>query len=154
METLKKAGQLDNTYIFYTGKRNLHGALLQADSICIILVADNGFALGSHRRQPGKTLGFEEDIHVPLIVRGPGIPKGYRDATSSYGIVDLSKTILDIAGGKPTYEDDGTAIDLHQAREVEQDLLVKGGVSRHSISEYWVLGVEEGIYAGGSRSRC
>ncbi|KAK4688406.1 hypothetical protein P7C73_g1707, partial [Tremellales sp. Uapishka_1] len=120
IQKLEAAGQLDNTYIFYT--------------------ADNGFAMGTHRRQPGKTLGFEEDIHVPLVVRGPGIPKGYVDSLSSYGIVDLSRTILDIAGARTGYVDDGSRINLHQESLVEHQL------ARHSISEYWVYGVEEGVY--------
>lgn len=52
-DTLKSTGQLDNTYIFFT--------------------SDNGFHLGQHRMQMGKQTAYEEDIHVPLIVRGPGI---------------------------------------------------------------------------------
>ncbi|TYJ53503.1 hypothetical protein B9479_005889 [Cryptococcus floricola] len=121
---LEAAGELDNTYIFYT--------------------ADNGYALGSHRRQPGKTLGFEEDIHVPLIARGPNIPPGYRDTLSSYGTVDLARTILDIAGAKTDYEDDGRKINLHQKGEEK----VEQRVARHAISEYWVLAVDEGVFGG------
>ncbi|CAI4212328.1 unnamed protein product [Parascedosporium putredinis] len=49
-------GVLDNTYIFYT--------------------TDNGFHISYHRLQPGKECGFEEDINIPLIIRGPGVPKG------------------------------------------------------------------------------
>lgn len=124
VKKLEKAGQLDNTYIIYT--------------------ADNGYALGTHRRQPGKTLGYEEDIHVPLIVRGPNVRKGFRDTLSSYGMVDLSRTILELAGARAVYHDDGVKIDLHQGDAVH-------GLARHSISEYWVLGAEEGVYSGGVR---
>lgn len=47
IDRLDRAGQLDNTYIFYS--------------------ADNGFECNAgHRRQPGKTLPFEEDIRVPF----------------------------------------------------------------------------------------
>jgi hypothetical protein len=106
--------------------------------------ADNGYALGTHRRQPGKTLGFEEDIHVPLIVRGPGIRKGHRDSLSSYGMVDLSRTILDIAGARTGYNDDGVTINLHQTERHDD----AHRLARHSISEYWVLGVEEGVWGG------
>jgi hypothetical protein len=79
-------------------------------------------------------------MHVPFIVRGPGIPHA-TDSEASYGIVDLSRTILDIAGAKADYDDDGVRIDLHQG-----DL--KEGDARHALTEYWVLGVEEGIYSG------
>lgn len=128
---LDQAGQLDNTYIVYT--------------------SDNGFALGTHRRQPGKTLGFESDIHVPLIVRGPSVPHGLKDDLSSYGIVDLSKTILHLAGAHVEgYEDDGQVIDFHDGKTLVREKS-RVETARHSLSEYWVLGVEEGIYAGAYR---
>lgn len=108
------------------------------------MLADNGFALGTHRRQPGKTLGFEEDIKVPLVIRGPGVPEGIVDDVSSYGMVDLSRTFLDLAGAKPDYEDDGTKINLHQkADKKEQANYAK---HRHTLSEFWVKGIEEGKY--------
>ena len=113
----------------------------------LLTSADNGYALGTHRRQPGKTLGFEEDIHVPLIVRGPGVKKGYRDSLSSYGMVDLSRTILEVAGAQTSYNDDGVRINLHQ--DGQHDAAHQ--LARHSISEYWVLGVEEGVWGGGLR---
>src|SRR5262249_3634641 len=54
VDALQKTGQLDNTYIVFT--------------------SDNGFHLGQHRLPPGKQAAFEENIHVPLIVRGPAVP--------------------------------------------------------------------------------
>ncbi|KAL1405899.1 hypothetical protein Q8F55_007579 [Vanrija albida] len=147
VQKVEKAGKLDNTYIIYT--------------------ADNGFAIGSHRRQPGKTLGFEEDIHVPLVIRGPKVKRGFIDTLSSYGIVDLSRTILELAGAKTDHENDGIKINLHDGAEAEaaelaaatlppavQNATVPGsahGDARHSITEYWVLGGEEGIYATGPK---
>jgi N-acetylglucosamine-6-sulfatase len=117
--------------------------------------ADNGYAIGSHRRQPGKTLGYEEDIHVPLIVRGPNVPVGLRDTASSWGMVDLSKTIMQLAGARADYVDDGRVIDLHSQRVTTGDGEESGGEhealdekARHAISEYWVLGAEEGVFAG------
>ena len=54
--TLAQTGQLDNTYIIFT--------------------SDNGFHMGQHRLLPGKGMVYEEDIAVPFIVRGPGVPAG------------------------------------------------------------------------------
>lgn len=146
VKKLEEAGELDNTYIFYTGMSALPAISLHVPILTPL--ADNGYALGSHRRQPGKTLGYEEDIHVPLIVRGPSIRKGFRDTLSSYGIVDLSRTILDIAGGSVSHRDDGVKINLHQSQETVEEA---HKLARHSLSEYWVLGAEEGIYANGVR---
>lgn len=79
-------------------------------------------------------------------MRGPGVAASKIDTLSSYGIVDLSRTILDIAGAKTGYQDDGVKINLHQGANERHSL------ARHSISEYWVLGVDEGIYTGGLRT--
>jgi N-acetylglucosamine-6-sulfatase len=56
IDTLRNTGELDNTYIFFT--------------------SDNGFHMGEHRMPPHKWTAYEEDIRVPLIVRGPGVPAG------------------------------------------------------------------------------
>ncbi len=83
--TLKQNGQLANTYIVFT--------------------SDNGFHLGQHRLPQGKQTAYEEDIHVPLFVRGPGVPKG---ATRSQitGNVDYAPTFAALAGATtPSFVD-------------------------------------------------
>jgi N-acetylglucosamine-6-sulfatase len=55
--TLHETGELSNTYIFFT--------------------SDNGYDFGNHRLYPaGKLRPYEEDIGIPLMVRGPGVPAG------------------------------------------------------------------------------
>jgi N-acetylglucosamine-6-sulfatase len=49
-----------------------HGRL---DDTCIVFTSDNGFQLGEHRLPLGKLTAYDESIRVPLIVRGPGVPK-------------------------------------------------------------------------------
>jgi hypothetical protein len=41
----------------------------------IFYTSDNGFHLGEHRLWSGKREPYEEDIRVPLIVRGPNVPQ-------------------------------------------------------------------------------
>jgi arylsulfatase A-like enzyme len=53
--------------------------------------------MGEHRMLPGKNTAFEEDIHVPLLVRGPNIPAGVV-VNPLVGNVDLASTFADIAG--------------------------------------------------------
>jgi N-acetylglucosamine-6-sulfatase len=53
---LKDRGVMGNTYVFFT--------------------SDNGWAKGEHRRPGGKANPYEEDIRVPLLVRGPGVAAG------------------------------------------------------------------------------
>ena len=79
VNTLQQTGQLDNTYI--------------------VLSSDNGFHLGQHRLPPGKMTAFEEDIHVPLVVRGPGVPEGKKVDDLAMNI-DLAPTFADLGGAK------------------------------------------------------
>jgi N-acetylglucosamine-6-sulfatase len=53
---LNNAGVMRNTYIFFT--------------------SDNGYYRGEHRIPSEKYRPYEEDIRVPLLVRGPGIAAG------------------------------------------------------------------------------
>lgn len=74
---LARAGRLDDTYIFFT--------------------SDNGFHLGQHRLRPGKTTPFEEDIRVPMVVRGPGVPAG-EVVGALTSTVDLAPTFTELGG--------------------------------------------------------
>jgi len=75
--SLEKTGQLDNTVVMFT--------------------SDNGFYHGEHRLTFFKVFLYEEGVHLPLIIRGPGFPKGVNvDAVA--GNVDLAPTILKMAG--------------------------------------------------------
>ncbi|PYT05958.1 MAG: hypothetical protein DMF49_12650 [Acidobacteria bacterium] len=77
LESLQAAGKLDNTYIFFT--------------------SDNGYHLGQHRLLPGKQTPYEEDIRVPLIVRGPGVREG-AVVNELAGNIDLAPTFAELAG--------------------------------------------------------
>ncbi len=75
------------------------------DSTYIIFTSDNGFHWGEHRLGPGKTRPYEEDIRVPLIIRGPGVPKGL-SRTELVLNVDIAPTIADLAHTKiPSFVD-------------------------------------------------
>ena len=75
--TLEAAGVLDQTYLIYT--------------------SDNGFHMGEHRMIAGKDTGYEEDIRVPMVMRGPGVAQGaHLDAMALN--IDLAPTFADMAG--------------------------------------------------------
>lgn len=74
---LAARGLLDQTYIFFT--------------------SDNGFHLGQHRLDQGKSTAYEEDIRVPLVVRGPGVPAGKTIQPMALNI-DLAPTLSELAG--------------------------------------------------------
>ncbi|KAH7324252.1 arylsulfatase [Stachybotrys elegans] len=74
---LDEAGQLDNTYIIYT--------------------TDNGYHIGAHRLPGGKALPYIQDTNLPLIVRGPKMPKGVKSKVASAHL-DFAPTFLEIMG--------------------------------------------------------
>lgn len=77
IKVLQETGELDNTWI--------------------VFMSDNGYHLGEHRLPWGKNTAYEEDIHVPLVVRGPGVPRGARVDKMVVNI-DIGATFADIAG--------------------------------------------------------
>lgn len=68
------------------------------NNICMIYSCDNGYHMGQHRLQGGKKQCFEEDIGVPLIIRGPGIVKGQSRSNFVFGHVDIAPTIINMMG--------------------------------------------------------
>lgn len=107
---------LDNTYIFYT--------------------SDNGYHISQHRMHPGKTCGYETDINIPLIVRGPGVGAGkVLDAVTSH--TDLAPTIMKIAGQELRDDFDGLPIPFTEEQK---------GKTEHVNVEYWGRGIPEGKY--------
>jgi arylsulfatase A-like enzyme len=63
----------------------------------IVFSSDNGLHMGEYRLMPGKMTAFDTDIHVPLVVAGPGVPAGtHTDAMAEN--IDLAKTFSAIGG--------------------------------------------------------
>ena len=87
--TLRREGELDETLIVFT--------------------SDNGFLLGQHRIRVGKERPYEESIGVPLILRGPGIPRG-EVRRALVANIDLAPTILDYANARPAAPTDGRSL--------------------------------------------
>jgi arylsulfatase A-like enzyme len=67
--------------------------------------------MGEHRLRPGKMTAFDIDIHVPLIVTGPGVPNG-RTVDEIIGNIDLCPTFTEIAGAKAPINVDGRSLSL------------------------------------------
>lgn len=62
----------------------------------LIVTSDHGEAFGEHgTREHTKTL-YEELLHVPLLIRGPGVVP--RRIAQHVGLIDLGPTILDLFG--------------------------------------------------------
>jgi arylsulfatase len=69
----------------------------QADETIVIFTADHGEMAGSHRLRQKANLVYDENFHVPLVVRHPDFAGGgTTDAIAS--AVDLAPTLLAFAG--------------------------------------------------------
>jgi N-acetylglucosamine-6-sulfatase len=114
------------------GIARILGALRESgelDDTLVIFTSDNGFFHGEHRVGSGKVLVYEPSIRVPLILRGPGVPRDARRAQLVTN-ADLAPTILEAAGARPGRIQDGRSLyGLLDDPGLEwgRDLLVEGG---------------------------
>jgi N-acetylglucosamine-6-sulfatase len=101
---LRGTGQLTNTYLFFT--------------------SDNGWHEGEHRIPGEKMRPYEEDLRMPLLVRGPGVASGsttYKLALNT----DYLPTFTSLAGARrPSYVD---------GRSLRPVLKRSASVWRHAI---------------------
>ncbi len=67
-----------------------------ARNTVVIYTADHGLAMGSHGLL-GKQNIYEQSMRCPLILRGPGVPKGKSSDAYTY-VHDLYATVCDFAG--------------------------------------------------------
>jgi arylsulfatase A-like enzyme len=70
----------------------------KADKTIVVFCSDNGLAMGSHGLM-GKQNVYEHSVRVPMVVSGPGIPKGEIREQLCY-IYDVYPTLCDLAGLK------------------------------------------------------
>jgi N-acetylglucosamine-6-sulfatase len=87
--TLRETGQLANTVFVFS--------------------SDNGYHLGQHGLREGKRTAFDTDVHVPLVVAGPGVTPGTVDDHVVQNI-DLAPTFEQLAGQPVAAAVDGRSL--------------------------------------------
>jgi arylsulfatase A-like enzyme len=108
-------------------------AVGELDNTIVLFTSDNGFFFGEHRIAAGKDWFYEPSIRVPLMMRGPGVP---RDAVqrSLVANIDLAPTILEFARAQALREMDGRSmVPLLEGQPGPEDravLLQNGGPYR------------------------
>ncbi|KAG2425492.1 hypothetical protein HXX76_013701 [Chlamydomonas incerta] len=90
----------------------------------LMFTSDNGYKLGNHNIAQEKFTQYEEDVRVPLLMAGPGVPRGAATGPElQASLVDLTATILALAGASTgAAEIDGAALPL-------ADLLAPGAAA-------------------------
>jgi arylsulfatase A-like enzyme len=79
------------------------------DDTVLVFTSDNGYYLGEHRRRSGKVQAHEPSLRIPLLMTGPGIRDG-RTVDDPVTILDLTATLLDLAGAEPPRTPDGRSV--------------------------------------------
>jgi N-sulfoglucosamine sulfohydrolase len=109
-------------------------AMGQADNTLVIFLSDNG------RPFPGaKTNLYDPGLHLPLLIRAPGVPANVNDAMVSW--VDIAPTVLDYAGVKgPDYPLSGASLMplLGQSAAAGRDM-VFASHDFHEINQYYPM---------------
>ena len=98
LDSLEASGKMDNTYIFFG--------------------ADHGLSVGHHGLM-GKQSMFDHSVRIPMMVMGPGIPKGKRLDQDVY-LQDIMATSLELAGvEKPDYVEFNSFMDIIEGERRE-----------------------------------
>lgn len=124
VDALRATGELSQTYIFFT--------------------SDNGYQLGQHR-QIGKNEPYEASLRVPLVVRGPGLPRGVV-RPAMYSLVDLAPTFAALAGARPGRQVDGRSMvpTLRGGARGYSHYLIQA--SQGEVRPWWWRGVRSRAY--------
>jgi len=77
----------------------------------VILTADHGESLGDHNYffEHGR-FPYDDCVHVPLILRGPGTGRPGGVLPSPVELIDLVPTVLDLAGLPPDPQAEGKSL--------------------------------------------
>lgn len=137
VERLKRLGEWNDTVLVFT--------------------SDNGYFLGEHRQLDGKVHGHEPSLRVPMVVTGPGFRDG-RHGRLRYdpiSTVDLSATVLDLAGARAPRSADGisrvpTLLDGDQGWStgvVTESLVFRAGQRRGFDDARGAIGVRTARYS-------
>src|SRR5262249_19647962 len=68
------------------------------DGAIVAVVSDHGEGLGDHGESEHGIFLYREALHVPGILKLPGGAAGGRHVGGTLGLVDLTATLLDLAG--------------------------------------------------------
>jgi arylsulfatase A-like enzyme len=135
VNALARNGELDDTLLIYT--------------------SDNGFFHGEHRLPSEKILPYEEAARIPLIVRGPGVPRGER-IDSLVSNIDWAATIVDVAEARPGRLLDGRSLFERiedPLREPGREIVLENGRGANGVPMFRALRNERYVWIEHRRSR-
>lgn len=105
-QRLRSLASVDEAVAAIVGQLRTMGIL---EDTFIVFTSDNGFKLGEHQLGVGKQTDFESDVHVPAMIRGPGLATGSATQLLASN-VDYSPTFAELAGTTPGRPQDGRSL--------------------------------------------
>ena len=84
-------------------------AIGQEKNTYFVFSSDNGYHMGDYRLMPGKMTAFDTDIHVPLVITGPGVPANVT-LNEIVENIDLYPTFLELSGVTSPAKEDGHSL--------------------------------------------
>jgi arylsulfatase A-like enzyme len=121
----------------------------QLNRTVLIFTSDNGFFNGEHRIVTGKYYVYEPSVRVPLIIEGPGMPRGVTQPTYVAN-VDLAPTILQLARARPLRPIDGISLVpllKHPHLRWRRDILLESGANSQGLPVYAAVRTPSFLYA-------
>jgi N-acetylglucosamine-6-sulfatase len=128
LNALARSGELDDTLLIYT--------------------SDNGFFHGEHRIASEKILPYDEAARVPMIMRGPGVPRG-RKIGQLVSNIDWAPTIVDAAGARARRLMDGSSlfkVMKDPRRESGREIVLENGTGANGIPMFRALRNERYVW--------
>lgn len=103
----------------------------ELDDTVVLFTSDNGYFLGEQGIPQGKILPHEPSLRVPLVMRGPGLPRG-ETRSEPFLSIDHAPTYADLADADLGLDVDGTSLlDVARLGDTRRD----GGWSRVVLTQ-------------------
>lgn len=100
-------------------------------STVIVVAGDHGESLGEHGEREHGVFVYESTMHVPLIVRSPGVRPGR--VSDLVSLVDVLPTVLDLLRARHATRLDGVSLvpAMHGARIQEREIYAESMYPAH-----------------------
>ena len=114
------------------------------DNTLVVFTADHGEGLGDHNYNEHSNRAYEEQIHIPLIMKWPGkLPPG-KAISDTVRIIDIMPTILDFFAIEPQVKMDGQSFlrKIYSLPPEEDELVLYAAADvykKYPFFRLWVL---------------
>ncbi len=144
IEELYDAGirQLDTELGRFLSLLEVEGVL---DDALILITSDHGEEFMDHGRMDHFLTMYQEVLRVPMILRGPGIPRGLRIDTP-VSVIDVVPTLLEWAGLEAPAATEGLSLMGLMEGDSSQDVFEKRLLFGEASGGLTYAALMEGIY--------